>query len=75
VSHAMDLHHDGSIYGTITASEKNLFAGRSVRTKSHATREPMRIESALVQTAMTRELRSGIQKRLRETSLAKSRFQ
>ena len=33
---AIDLHHEGIIYGTMISSERTFFPGKSLRTMSHA---------------------------------------
>ena len=36
LSQAIDLHHEGIIYGTMISSERTFFPGKSLRTMSHA---------------------------------------
>ena len=59
VSHACAFAQEGIIYGMMTASEKKLLNGRSVRTISHARPDPSKIAKNDTKNPIIRELSKG----------------
>jgi len=72
---AIDSHHEGIIYGTITASEKKRLKGKSLLTRSHARIPPMTILKKETKHAIKSEWQSGRYSIFFEITLFNNRFQ